>query len=95
VVLLPSGVTPLLGTIGPHESGSSQAALDGGTVKDEGIFHIVAVIGYDGHDEVLPRRALVEGHEVHRLGLDHGLLWVVQDVAAGVRPLPIVGAAQT
>ena len=95
MVLLSSGIAALLRTVGPHESGPSETALDGALVHDERILDVVSVEGEDRDAEVLTGRPVAVAHELHGLGLDHRDLGVLHQVAPGVGPYPVVGGGDS
>ena len=95
MVLLPSGVAALLGTVGPHERGPSEASLDGALVHDQRILDVVPVVREDGDAEVLSGGPVGVLDVLHGLRLDHGHLGILHQVASGIGPDPVVGGGDS
>ena len=91
LVLLAAGILSLLRLGYTEEVASPQAALDGAPVHDQGILNVIALVGQDGHHEVLAGRPLFEAYGPGGLGPHYSPLGAVQVMASGVRPQTHIG----
>ena len=64
--------------------GASETPLNGGLVEDERIFNVVAFVGQDRDDKVLPCRTVIGADQFRGLGVGERFLHVVEQVATGV-----------
>ncbi len=77
-------------SVRPEERRAAEAAVDRRPREDEGVLHVVPFVREDGDDEVLAGRPLGEVDVPHRLRAEQRRLRVVQQVAPGVGPPPVV-----
>ena len=75
--LIVSAITFLLGVKGPVKHGAEKTSINGGLVKEDGIFLVVSTIRHDCDNGVDASRKVAKVHELHRSRRDQRTLRIV------------------
>mmetsp|Transcript_4949 Transcript_4949/g.16533 ORF Transcript_4949/g.16533 Transcript_4949/m.16533 type:complete len:518 (-) Transcript_4949:1943-3496(-) len=73
-----------------HHHAPPKSAVEGRAVEDERVLDVVARVGHDGYDGIVPGGELGEANHVDGARLDQGLVRVHEEVQDGVDALRLV-----